>query len=243
MPWSERHIQTLILHDVATHDARSIKAGHFNEFIAGDVVLYAEQVDESNNMRNIFVQSRQKQTTNIVIAERGHMQKTHSGDTFVVLNEGRRYQGIPGQADYVISDFAEYGVRISGPEEISPTLQRVATDSWQLLINQTPPELAELQKRIAIPLGVLALSLLAVPLARVSPRKGPYGNIFSAFLIYIIYENAQKISQGMLMLGQVPPLAVYMVIYGLLILMTLGLFIRNLGPRWIRHALRARRKA
>ena len=237
MPWSERHIQQLIQRDVETHDVRGIKAGRFNEFSAGDVVLYAESMDENRDMRNIFVQSRHNTTTGVVIAERGHLHRADNGDNFVILNDGRRYQGIPGQADYVINEFAEYGVRISGPEEVSAALKREATDTLQLLASRTPPELAELQKRVAIPLGVLALSVLAVPLARVAPRKGAYGNIFSAFLIYIIYENAQKISQGMLMTSKIPPWFSYAAIYGLLLLMTLTLLLKNLGPRWVKHAL------
>ena len=237
MPWSERHIQELILRDVETHDLRGIKPGRFNEFSSGDVVLYAEEMDENNDMRNIFVQSRQNETTGVVIAERGRLHKAENGDNFVVLNEGRRYQGIPGKADYVISEFDEYGVRISGPEEVSAALKREGTDTLQLLKSRTPPELAELQKRVAIPLGILALALLAVPLARVSPRQGPYGNVFSAFLIYIVYENAQKISQGLLMTGKLPPWGAYAAIYGLLLLMTLALFLRNLGPRWLKQAV------
>lgn len=240
MPWSERHIQTLILRDVETHDIRGIKPGRFNEFSSGDVVLYAEEMDENRAMRNIFVQSRHNMNTGVVIAERGHLHRAENGDNFVILNDGRRYQGIPGKADYVISDFEEYGVRLSGPEEVSAALKREATDSLQLYRGGTLPELAELQKRIAIPLGVLALSLLAVPLARISPRQGPYGNIFSAFLIYIIYENAQKISQGLLMTGKIQPWLAYVAIYGLLLLMTLTLFLKNLGPRWRRHTLRLR---
>jgi lipopolysaccharide export system permease protein len=242
MPWSERHIQQLILRDVETHDVRGIKPGRFNEFSSGDVVLYAEEIDPDRYMRNIFVQSRQNATTGVVIAERGKLHKAENGDDFVVLNDGRRYQGIPGTANYVISEFQEYGVRISGPQEISAALKREATDTRQLLISHTPPELAELQKRVAIPLGVVALTLLAVPLARVSPRQGPYGNVFSAFLIYIIYENAQKISQGMLMTGKLPPWAAYAGIYGLLLLMTLVLFAKNLGPRWLSHTLGLRAK-
>ena len=178
-----------------------------------------------------------------MLAERGRLQKMENGDTFVVLNQGRRYQGTPGKADFVVSQFDEYGVRISGPEEESATLKREATDSLVLLTSRTPKELAELQKRVAIPLGVLALSLLAVPLARVSPRQGPYGNIFSAFIIYIVYENAQKISQGLLMSEKIPPWMAYTVIYGLLGLMTVVLFLRNLGPRWIRHQFDRSRSA
>mgnify|MGYP006279991083 FL=1 len=58
MPWSERQMQELIARDVETHDIRGIKPGRFNEFSAGDVVLYAEQLDEKQDMSHIFVQSR-----------------------------------------------------------------------------------------------------------------------------------------------------------------------------------------
>jgi lipopolysaccharide export system permease protein len=235
MPWSERNSQQLVMHDVETHDIRGLKPGRFNEFSAGDVVLYAESMDDNKDMLNIFVQSRQNTSTGVVIAERGRLHKAENGDNFVVLNHGRRYQGVPGKADYIISEFEEYAVRISGPEEVSATLRRESTDSLVLLLSQTPKELAEFQKRIAIPLGVVALALLAVPLARVSPRQGPYGNVFSAFLIYIIYENAQKISQGMVISETIPPWASYAGIYGLLLIMTMSLFLKNLGPRWIRH--------
>ena len=237
MPWSERQSQERIMHDVETQDIRGIKAGRFNEFSSGDVVLYAESMNEQHDMLNIFVQSRQNDKTGVVVAERGRLHKAENGDNFVILNEGRRLQGTPGQADYIISEFDEYAVRISGPEEMSATLRREGTDSLSLLLSRTPKDLAELQKRVAIPLGVLALALLAVPLARVSPRQGPYGNVFSAFIIYILYENSQKISQGMLMSEKIPAWASYAVIYGLLLLMTLFLFLKNLGPRWIRHFL------
>ena len=237
MPWSERQSQELINHDVETHDLRGIKAGRFNEFKSGNVVLYAESMDENQNMMNIFVQSRQNESTGVVIADYGRLQKVENGDNFVILKDGRRYQGTPGEANYVISEFDEYGVRISGPEEASDTLKREATPSLTLFNGGTPKELAELQKRIAIPLGVIALALLAVPLARLSPRQGPFGSIFTAFIIYIIYENVQKVSQGMLMAEKIKPWVGYSSIYGLLILMTFGLFLKNLGPRWIRHSL------
>ena len=53
----------------------------------------------------------------------------------------------------------------------------------------------------------------------------------------MLYENAQKISQGMLMTGKIHAWTGYSAIYGLLALMTVGLFLKNLGPRWIRHQL------
>ena len=237
MPWSERKSQELIKRDSKTHDIRGIKPGQFNEFSSGNVVLYAEEMDEGQNMRKIFVQSTKPNQTTVVIAESGRLHRVENGDNFVILNNGRNYQGKPGEPTYIISEFDEYGVRISGPEEVSEVLKREAMPSFELLKSTSPRELAELQKRMGIPLGVIALTLLAVPLSRVSPRQGPYGSLFSAFIIYIAYENAQKITQGLLIGGKIPGWASYVLIYGLLLAMTAMLFAKNLGPRWIRKKL------
>lgn len=237
MPWSERKSQELIDRDTQTHDIRGIKPGRFNEFNSGDVVLYAEEMDEAQNMRKIFVQNAQDSSTTVVIADSGRLHQAENGDNFVILYNGQRYQGVPGDPKYTISQFDEYGVRISGPEEASDSVKREAKPTVELLQSATPRELAEFQKRIGIPLGVLALSILAVPLAKVSPRQGPYGSVFYAFIIYIIYENTQKVTQGLLMSGKLLPWQAYLLIYGLLLSMTVGLFLKNLGPRWIRYQL------
>lgn len=237
LPWTEREAQALMKRDEATADIRGIKAGRFNEFSGGDVVLYAEEMGADNIMHNIFVQSRQGQDTGVVIAERGHLQKNDLDEDFVVLNDGRRYQGRPGQMDYIISQFSEYAVRIGGPESEAAAKKREAEETEELLRGGTPRELAELQKRLAVPLGLAFLAFLAVPLARIAPRRGPYGNVMTAFLIFVIYENLQKASQGLLMTGKIAPWISYVVIYGLLLAIALGLFLRNLGPRWIAHAV------
>jgi lipopolysaccharide export system permease protein len=239
LPWTERKTQTLMKRDEQSADIRGIKPGRFNEFSAGDVVLYAEEMSPDNIMHNIFVQSRQNQTTGVVIAETGHLMKTDAGEYFVVLNDGRRYQGVPGRLDFVISEFKEYGVRIDSPEDEQAGPKREAEDTLTLWLKRSPRELAELQKRLAVPLGVAALALLAVPLARTAPRRGPYGNVFTALMIYIIYENTQKISQGMLMTERIPPWLGYTTIYGIIFLATLGLFLRQLGWRWIVRLFKA----
>lgn len=239
MPWTERESQTLVKKDEQSADIRGIKPGRFNEFSSGDVVLYAEEMDPDNIMHKIFVQSRQNESTGVVSAERGRLKKNELDEYFVILNEGRRYQGIPGRVDFVITEFGEYGVRIGASQEESAVLKRGAASSADLFTSQSPKELAELQKRLAIPLGVLSLSLLAVPLARVAPRRGPYGSVFTAFMIYMVYENAQKISQGMLIAEKIPPWLSYAVIYGLLLFITLSLFLKNRGTRWIAHQLKA----
>ncbi|UZR28986.1 LPS export ABC transporter permease LptF [Methylococcus mesophilus] len=241
MPWSERLSQELISQDEKGADVRGIKAGRFNEFSQGDVVLYAEELNTDKTMSKVFAQSRRGDETGIVIAESGHMEINDAGDHFVVLNNGRRYQGVPGRPDFVLSEFHAYGVRINPPEGSQAALKREAANSLHLWISGRPRELAELQRRLAVPLGTLALTLLAVPIARTSPRGGVWGNLIGAFLIYIVYENLQKISQGLLATGKLSLGLSYGGIYAVMLLATALLLARNTGWRWLRDTALGRR--
>jgi lipopolysaccharide export system permease protein len=232
MPWSERQAQALMKRDEQGADVRGIKAGRFNEFSRGDVILYAEELADDGSMRNIFVQSRSGDRTGIVIAEQARMSTTASDEHFVLLSYGIRYQGTPGQADFVVSEFEEYAVRIDDPNPTSREMEREGKDSLTLLKSKNPREWAELQKRLAVPLGIIALGLLAVPLSKVPPRAGAWGNILKAFLIYVAYENIQKISHGLVVVQKIPLPLAYGGAYLAIGLLTLGILIRQMGWRW-----------
>lgn len=205
MPWAERQAQAMMKRDEKTADVRGIKPGRFNEFSSGDVVLYAESLSTADNLlSNIFVQSRDEEQTGIVLADRGYLHANEMGETFVVLQDGRRYQGAPGQPDFVLTEFDEYAVRIDESGSKNAALKREALSSDTLFTSTTPREIAELQRRVSIPMGVLVLGVLALPIARMAPRSGVYGNVLTAFLIFIIYENLQKVTQAMTITGRLP---------------------------------------
>jgi lipopolysaccharide export system permease protein len=233
-PWSEATVESLMKKDEKTADLRGIKPGRFNEFSQGDVVLYAENLEENGKLSKIFVQSRSGDKNGVTVADSGYLHTTESGSHFVVLDKGVRYQGTPGQADYVISEFDQYAVKIDPEDSAADSLfKRESTlPSAQLLHSKIPKELAELQRRLSIPLGILLLGILAVPVSRIAPRSGVYGNVVTAFLIYVIYFNLQNVSQGLLIKGKLPLWLAYSGVYiGLLVLIVFYL-LRELGPRW-----------
>jgi lipopolysaccharide export system permease protein len=234
-PWSEAKVQTLLRKDEKTADLRGIKPGRFNEFSRGDVVLYAESLSEKDNvMSKIFVQSRNGEKNGVTVAESGYLLEKDSVSHFVVLNKGIRYQGTPGKADYVISEFDEYAVKIDAePDNGVGEYKRESTlPTPRLWKSTTPRELAELHRRLAVPIGVLLLAILAIPISRVAPRSGVYGNVVAAFLIYIVYENLQHISQGLLISGKAPLWLAYSGVYIVMAGLILFTLVRSVGLRW-----------
>jgi lipopolysaccharide export system permease protein len=239
MPWSEQQAQALLISDEKQADARGIKAGRFNEFSQGDVVLYAEELTQDNKMRNIFVQNRQQERLGITIAETGYLKEEGKDKRFVMLEHGYRYQGVPGQADFIVSEFDEYAVRLFDSER-EQAAKKEAEPTLNLLHRGGRWDMAELQRRSTIPLGVLFLTLLAIPLARVAPRGGVYGNVFTAFLIYIVYENLQRVSQASIMTNKLPMWLAFSGVYLLVVLTAVVLLARSLGLRWMLQAIRER---
>ena len=50
------------------------------------------------------------------MAARGRLEEAPNGDRFVVLEDGRRYEGKPGAADYRVLEFERLGRRIEPAE-------------------------------------------------------------------------------------------------------------------------------
>jgi lipopolysaccharide export system permease protein len=59
-----------------------------------------------------FVSSTQHQKTGVMVAKRGFLETAQNGDRFLVLVNGRRYEGTPGTVEYKVSEFERYAMRI-----------------------------------------------------------------------------------------------------------------------------------
>lgn len=231
-PWAEATTEQLISKDRQTADIRGIAPGKFSEYSHGDLVFYVEDIGKDKTMYKVFVQHRQKNgALAIVNSVSGRMEDLPDG-RYMVLQQGERIQGQPGELDYVIEEFAEYAVRIEGQEALVRDIREAAPSSL-LWVSDKLPEIAELQRRLGIPLGALLLSFIAVPLAQLSPRGGVYGNIMTGFLIFFIYGNLERVSQGWVTKGIIPPWLGLFSVYGLLILIGVVYLARFFGWKWL----------
>lgn len=239
LPWTEQQTRKLYEIEEKTADIRGIKEGKFSESSDGGTVFYVEEYKERERMRNIFVQSREHGKLGIVSSDSGYLKVADNGDQFIVLQKGTRYDGIPGTASFIVTEFEEYGVKIKGKaKEEGKAPEQSLKSSDELVKSRHPRDIAEYQKRLAVPFGVLMLGLLAVPLSRLAPRAGVYGNLFAAFFIYIAYENMQRIMQSLVIGAKVPHWLGYSGVYLLMAGVTAALVVRSVGYRWVAQLLR-----
>lgn len=205
-PDSLRRIELIGAQTQRQMDLGALEAGRFVTGGENGAVIFAEQVDEEGVLRNVFLQRRSEDTIEIVLAQRGRQRLGDDADTrFIVLTEGRRYLGIPGQTDFQIIEFREYGVPYLLPVAELPELDPEAMRSAALLGDSDPFAVAELQWRFSIPLATLVLALLAVPLSRTQPRAGRYGKLAVGILVFIIYFNLLGAAKVWVERGDIPP--------------------------------------
>lgn len=207
----------------------SISPGVFKESRQADRVFFVESFDELGNIvKNIFVQSIQHQKLGIIVAARGHRETAENNDNFLVMQNGRRYEGTPNTAEYSITEFERYAIRIQPAEVQQPPPNTHSRSSMELLNEHSLDSNAELQWRMAIPISAFVLILLAIPLSFVDPRSGRSANLMLALLIYIVYNNLLSIMQAWLTQGKISPIIGLWPVHAFFLLLTFWMFYRRL---------------
>ncbi|MEW8508195.1 MAG: LPS export ABC transporter permease LptF [Candidatus Thiodiazotropha sp.] len=203
-PWASRLSAELISSQRGqATELAGVSAGRFNEYSQGDLVLYVESIsNEQKRMRNVFVQQRRAGVLSLVTAQGGYQYiDEESGGRYLVLEDGRRYEGSPGAADYRISEFDRYGLRIKSGEGAVAKINRKSLSNHALLNSKSIRDRAEFQVRVAQILGLMVFALLSLPLGRSMPRQGPFGRLLLAFILYTLYLSLQGVAENWMVDG------------------------------------------
>ncbi|MEI6414222.1 MAG: LPS export ABC transporter permease LptF [Pseudomonadota bacterium] len=205
-PWGAANIDRVKLEQKGqVAELAGISPGRFNEYSKGDIVFYCESVDNHGWMHNVFVQSRQQGAVGIISADSAYqMPDPSSGDRFLMLLNGLRYEGTPGQQDFKLIHYDSYLLRLARLDDAILQIRRSGLATGMLLASASLQDRAELQDRLSYPLAVLTLTLMAIPLSRSLPRQGTYGRLVVAILLYAIFLNLQGVSRNWMESGITP---------------------------------------
>lgn len=206
-PWSSRMSAELIAsQEGQASELAGISAGRFNEYSKGDLVLYVASIDDrERRMRDVFIQQRREGVLSLISAKSGFQRIDEtSGDRYLVLDDGYRYQGLPGQFDYQVSEFKRYALRIQERDQAVVEQHRRSLSNRTLLVSANIEDHAEFQVRIAQILGLLVFAFLSLPLSRSMPRQGPFGRLVLAFVLYTLYLSLQGLAERWMIEGVTP---------------------------------------
>ena len=197
----QNYAQDIVKQEQDVHEFQQIRAGQFNQARGGDQVFFMESISEDRLELHDIIISENSRDKMILETARSGRQKVdpQSGDLFLVVGPGERYEGEPGKPDYRIMEFDQHGILLENKKQVSakatPSELKSPADLW---LSDQIEDRVELQWRIAIPVVVVILALLAVPLSYIAPRQGRFGKVGYAILVYIAYLNLMAVTRGQL---------------------------------------------
>lgn len=186
-------------------------------------------------MQGVFVQQRLNNNNELIIrSNKGYRQINPStGDRFMVLEDGVRYQTTKGKLGYTVINFEQHGVRIREKASVANTKQHMAIPTVELIKKEGLIYKSEFHSRLAPIFLCLLLSALAVPLSQTSPRQGSYFRLGVGLLVYIVVTNLISLGKTWITIGKVPhQVGLWWVHAGLLIIVVV-LLMQQTGFRYL----------
>lgn len=183
-------------------------AGRFQETANQKAVIFVHEIGtEEEKLRKVFLAQHDKDDqdgVHIVYAQAGSIATSNDGSQQLILSQGLQYEGEHGRKDYQVVEFDQYQIQIAEQQAEQKRRKLTAYPTSTLMEDDSLDAIAELQWRIAIPLSLPFLVLIAVPLSSVDPRQGRFGKMFPAILLYLGYFLLLMAGRKVLEDGKVP---------------------------------------
>lgn len=212
----------------------------------GKMVFYARNVGKGRKaLHDIFVAQKEgapdhatkTQKWGVVVAKSATEKvEGQEGGRYLIFENGYRYSGVPGQKDYRVVRFDQYGVRISvNAASVHNDVQSFSVHQLWQTRHQDLNAAAELQWRMTMPICTIIFALIAVPLCQVRPRYGKFTQLFPAIIIFAVYANLILVMRTWIQAGRIAPEWGMWWVHAAALLLAGGLMLYRMG--W--HRLRA----
>lgn len=205
-PWAGRQADFLVKDAKRLIQFTPFEAGQFKTVSGGRAVFYTDSISaDGSQLGRVFAQIEESNGSSVVVSDHGtQVIDPVSGERVITLDDGYRYFGTPGTSNYDRVQFQALSLRVSPPPFSYVNNQRKLTPTSELWGSADRQDQAELHFRIAAPVSVLILALLAVPLSHLKPRQGRYSKIVFGILVYLVYANLLGVGQAWIGKGQIP---------------------------------------
>ncbi|HEY8329709.1 MAG TPA: LPS export ABC transporter permease LptF [Pseudomonas sp.] len=225
-PQGVTQVERILYSQDALTEFDTLVPGRFQELKSGSRVTYTEALSEDGReLGGVFISElrlsrsgNKERGISVLVAEKGRQEIRADGSRYLILENGYRYDGKPGQADYRAIQYDRYGVLLPKPEvagelnerEGIPTAELISGKSLEQIPRAGLRELqkrrhqAELQWRLSLPLLVFVVTVLAVALARANPRQGRFLKLLPAILLYMAYLALLIAMRGRVEEGKLP---------------------------------------
>ncbi len=232
-PLAEEMSQRLLDEAQAKVEIEGIVPGRFTQSDSGNELIYVASAGPAKGeLSGVFAHQRKDGQLVLLSAKSASIYvDPQSGHRYLLLRDGYRYEGTVGTLEYRTIHFAEHGLLLQTREVVAGKRSRKAIPMDTLWASNDPDDAAELQWRIATPISVLLLALLAVPLSKTNPRQGRFGRLFVGIMVVVIYNNLLSIGRSAVAKGDVSPWVGMWWVHLLLLVLVIVLYRQQLRMR------------
>ncbi|MFT7688240.1 MAG: lipopolysaccharide export system permease protein [Candidatus Azotimanducaceae bacterium] len=192
-PLGEYKTETMFADQRNLTEFDTLGAGRFQSLRSGKRVTYTESLDGEGGLLNVFINEYKSEDQAgakdviTVLADKGATVVDDNGNRFLVLKNGTRHSGRPGELDYQVISYEEYGQFIQKEKAELRHPRRKGLSTLALIEEKTPRNISELQWRISVILMIPIMAVLAIPLSRVNPRQGRFSRLLPGMTLCFLY--------------------------------------------------------
>src|SRR5215468_7676058 len=209
-PWAAVTFHALRDHAAQEAGVGQMRPGRFYQLKStAEQAVFAEarSATDPKFVENVFVEQRDAQGISVLSAARAtEVIDAQLGYRFLRLFDGYRYDLGTDAKELEITAYEELVIRTPLESTAPESSQNHHLSAAELARSANPEDAAELQWRIASPVSAFLLVLLAIPLSRISPRRGQYTKLFVAIALYLAYGQLLGITKKWVANGVWPPL-------------------------------------
>ena len=209
---------------------------------SGQRTTYIENFTQADGwMENIFISDVTRSNgnnipTQVLAAYAEQIRISAEGNqNYLVFKNGTRYEGHPGSAEYRITHFDTYAVRMAS-QSISTIDEAFTKTTLALITSSDQLDKVELQWRISLVVMIPILAIIGLSLSQVNPRQGRFFKMLPAILLMILYIALLIWGRTGLEKGKLPMQLGLWWIHGIFALIAAALFLQY-------NQIFARRKA
>ena len=186
------------------NDITGVVPGVFVESKTGQAVYFVEKYNKEEQIyEDVFLYKTSFEKEGVVVANRAtQVLDEETGDEFLVLLDGSRYEGVPGTSEYRVIDFERYALRIETKQKPLTALPIRARSNMEVATSDNPAMKGEWYWRVAKVFLVPVLAVFALALSYVNSRNGKSGGMIIAFIIYFVYSNFLNYAVAIVQKGQ-----------------------------------------
>jgi len=225
-PWGVGEAKKIFAQQESRSELELLTPGRFQSQSKGRQVTYAQRLNaDSGELEEVFIAQRNARGQPVLLfAERAKQTRIEDQGRFLVLENGYRFDGAPGRADYSTTRYAEYGVRLPEASASLEVNEIDAKPTAQLWGSAELQDRAQLHWRLSLPVLAFIVTLMAVPLSKTNPRQGRFAKLLPSIILYLIYVTLLTAARSAVEDGELEVWVIWL-IHGLFLLIAANLIL------------------